>query len=133
MRLQLVRCRLAIPGAGAGWEAASGKWVDREQRGGRKRDEMSALTALLWAAFMCSAVAYWCHRSGKKRERMHGRDSDSWRSAARPVHRQGWGQQLALMLSAPLSLVGDMKRASRDEFGELDSLIDRRGKAMAGV
>ena len=116
-----------MPGAGAGWEAASGKWVDREQRGGRGSDEMSALTAMLWVAFMCSAVAYWCHRSGMKRERMHDRDSDSWRSAGRPVHRlQGWGQQLAMMWT-------DVKRARRDEFGELDSLIDRRGKDVAGV
>ena len=121
-----------MPGAGAGWQAAAGKWVDREQRGGRGSDEMSTLTALLWVVFMCSAVAYWCRRTGMKRERMYGRDSDSWRSAARP-HKQGWAQQLATMLPAPLSFWGDMNRVRRDELGELDSLIDRRGKDMAGV
>ena len=68
-----------------------------------------------------------------KRERMHGRDSDSWRSAARPFQRQGWRQQLAIMLSAPLSFLEDMKRPRLDEFGELNSLIDRRGKDVAGV
>ena len=114
-----------MPGFGAGWEAAGGKWVDREQRGARGSDEMSAWTSLMWVAFMCSAVAYCCHRNNK-RELSHGKDSDSWRSAAWPARRQGLGQQLEMLVAAPRSLWANMRRAGRDEFGELDSLIDRR-------
>ena len=122
-----------MPGADVGWEAAAGKWVDREQRGARGSDEMSALTALLWVAFMCSAVAYCCRRGGKKREWMHERDSNDWRSAGWSAHRHGLGQQLVAMMAAPLSFWADMRQAGRDEYGELDSLIDRRGKGVAGT
>lgn len=120
--------RLAMPGADLGWEAAAGRWVDREQRGAKGSDEMSVLSALLWVVFMCAAVAYCCHRGGAKREWMHERDSDSWSSAGWSSHRQeGLGQQLVRMLSSPLSFWADMQRAKRDDYGELDSLIERHG------
>jgi hypothetical protein len=38
IELPATRVRLVLPGgggSGSGWEAAGGRWVDREQRGGR--------------------------------------------------------------------------------------------------